>query len=160
MPVSINLSRLDFMLTDIVGYIKEKVKEYNVNEKNLHIEITESALVDDQEEMLRRIDELKKAGFELWLDDFGSCYSSLNSLQDYNFDVIKVDMRFMRTLSDKPQTAVIVTSIIDMVKNLGVRSLVEGVETKEQYDFLHNIGTDMAQGFLFSRPVPINELDI
>lgn len=159
-PVSINLSRLDFMLTDIVGYIKEKVKEYNVNEKNLHIEITESALVDDQEEMLRRIDELKKAGFELWLDDFGSGYSSLNSLQDYNFDVIKVDMRFMRTLSDKPQTAVIVTSIIDMVKNLGVRSLVEGVETKEQYDFLHNIGTDMAQGFLFSRPVPINELDI
>ncbi|SNU04927.1 diguanylate cyclase (GGDEF) domain-containing protein [Lachnospiraceae bacterium] len=158
-PVSINLSRLDFMLTDIVGYIKDKVKEYGIDEKTLHIEITESALVDDKDELVKKIDELKTAGFEVWLDDFGSGYSSLNSLQDFSFDVIKVDMRFMRTLSDKPQTAVIVTSIIDMVKNLGVKSLVEGVETEEQYDFLHNIGTDMAQGFLFSKPVPKEELE-
>ena len=158
-PVSINLSRLDFMLTDIVGYIKDKVSEYKVNPKNMHIEITESALVDDKDELAKRIDELKQAGFEVWLDDFGSGYSSLNSLQDYSFDVIKVDMRFMRTLSDRPQTAVIVTSIVDMVKNLGVKSLVEGVETKEQYDFLQNIGTDMAQGFLFSKPVPKEDLD-
>ena len=147
------------MLTDIVGYIKDKVSEYKVNPKNMHIEITESALVDDKDELAKRIDELKQAGFEVWLDDFGSGYSSLNSLQDYSFDVIKVDMRFMRTLSDRPQTAVIVTSIVDMVKNLGVKSLVEGVETKEQYDFLQNIGTDMAQGFLFSKPVPKEDLD-
>ena len=159
-PVSVNLSRLDFMLTDIVGYIEKIVTENNVNTKNIHIEITESALVDDREDLIKKIDELKKFGFEVWLDDFGSGYSSLNALQDFDFDVIKVDMRFMRTLSNKPQTAVIVTSIIDMVKNLGVKSLVEGVETKDQYQFLQNIGTDMAQGFLFSKPVPIEELKL
>ncbi len=159
-PVSVNLSRLDFMLTDIVGYIKNVVTENNVDTKNIHIEITESALVDDREELIKRIDELKSFGFEVWLDDFGSGYSSLNALQDFDFDVIKVDMRFMRTLDNKPQTAVIVTSIIDMVKNLGVKSLVEGVETNDQYKFLQNIGTDMAQGFLFSKPVPIEELDL
>ncbi len=159
-PVSVNLSRLDFMLTDIVGYIEGVVSDREVNTNNIHIEITESALVDDKEELIKKIDELKAFGFEVWLDDFGSGYSSLNALQDFDFDVIKVDMRFMRTLDNKPQTAVIVTSIIDMVKNLGVKSLVEGVETKDQYKFLQNIGTDMAQGFLFSKPVPIEELNL
>ena len=158
-PVSINLSRLDFMLTDIVEFIIDEVKSSDVDPKNLHIEVTESALENNSEDLIEKINELKDNGFEVWLDDFGSGYSSLNSLQEFNFDVIKVDMKFMRTLESNPQTGIIVTSIIQMTKNLGLRSLVEGVETDNQYDFIKNAGVNMAQGFLFSRPVPIEELD-
>ena len=159
-PVSINLSRLDFMMTDIVSIIKTSVEEYKVDKKDLHIEITESALAEDEEELKKKVKELRDLGFEVWLDDFGSGYSSFNTLQDYNFDVIKVDMRFMRTLEMLPQTAVIVTSIIDMSKNLGLKSLVEGIETEGQYHFLQNIGCNMGQGYLFSKPVPLEELDL
>ena len=157
-PVSINLSRLDFMLTNIVDSMKDIVKKNQVDTKNLHIEVTESALENDSEELKDKMNELREAGFEIWLDDFGSGYSSLNSLQDFTFDVIKVDMKFMRTLESNPQTSIIVKSIIEMTKSLNLRSLVEGVETQTQYDFINEIGVDMAQGFLFSRPVPIDDL--
>ena len=157
-PVSINLSRLDFMLTDIVSVVKNAVEKYSVNPKSIHIEITESALEDDTQELLGRLREFRELGFEIWLDDFGSGYSSLNSLQDFKFDVIKVDMRFMRTLENKPETSIIVSSIIDMARCLGIRSLTEGVETDYQYDFIKMIHVNMVQGFLFSKPVPIEEL--
>lgn len=159
-PISINLSRLDFMLTDIVDEIISDVNESHITTRKIHIEITESALEDDKEDLIRKIGTLKDAGFEVWLDDFGSGYSSLNALQDFNFDVIKVDMSFMRKLFDNPQASVIVTSIINMIKDMKTKSLVEGVETEEQYNFLKDIGTDMAQGFLFNKPVPIEELEI
>ena len=158
-PVSINLSRLDFMLTNVVESITDIVKKNNVDASNLHIEVTESALEQDSEELRNKMTELRDAGFEIWLDDFGSGYSSLNSLQDFRFDVIKVDMKFMRTLESNPQTKIIVKSIIEMTKNLKLRSLMEGVETQYQYDFIKEIGIDMAQGFLFSRPVPLEELN-
>ncbi|MBO4592115.1 MAG: EAL domain-containing protein [Eubacterium sp.] len=157
-PASINISRLDFMLIDVLREVQENAKHYNVDTKNIHIEITESALEDDREDLIKKINALREVGFEIWLDDFGSGYSSLNVLQDFNFDVIKVDMRFMRTLEGSHETEVIVRSIIDMSKNLGLKSLVEGVETEKQYMFLKAIGTDLAQGFLFSRPVPIEEI--
>jgi EAL domain-containing protein (putative c-di-GMP-specific phosphodiesterase class I) len=135
------------------------VKSSNVDPKNLHIEVTESALENNSDDLIEKINLLKANGFEVWLDDFGSGYSSLNSLQEFNFDVIKVDMKFMRTLESNPQTGIIVTAIVQMTKNLGLRSLVEGVETDTQYDFIKNAGVNMAQGFLFSRPVPLEELD-
>ena len=159
-PVSINISRLDFMLIDVLKVVQDDARQYSVDTKNIHIEITESALEDDREDLIKKVNALRACGFEVWLDDFGSGYSSLNVLQDFTFDVIKVDMRFMRTLERSPETEVIVRSIIEMSKNLGLRSLVEGVETRKQYDFLKRIGTDMAQGFLFSKPVPIEELNI
>lgn len=157
-PVSINLSRHDFMITNIVDSIKETVASNNVDVKNLHIEVTESALERDSEELKAKLTELKACGFEIWLDDFGSGYSSLNSLQDFNFDVIKVDMKFMKTLETSPQTKIIVKSIIEMTKNLKLRTLMEGVETETQARFIKAIGADMSQGYLFSRPVPIDEL--
>ncbi len=157
-PVSINLSRLDFMLTDIVDVVRSAVQRYDVSPKNIHVEVTESALEDDTQELLGRLKEFREAGFELWLDDFGSGYSSLNSLQDFKFDVVKIDMKFMRTLETKRETSIIVSSIAEMVSALGLRSLTEGVETRFQYEFIKEVHIDMAQGFLFSRPVPIEEL--
>ena len=157
-PVSINLSRLDFMLTDIVSFIKKEVEDNKVELKNLHIEVTESALEKDSEELKQKINELKSFGFEIWMDDFGSGYSSLNSLQDFSFDVVKVDMKFMRTLDSNDQTPTIVKSIIEMIRNLGLRSLVEGVETEKQLEFIKDAKVNMAQGFLFSKPVPLEDL--
>lgn len=157
-PVSINLSRLDFMLTDIVSKVNSCVEAYKVPRGKIHIEITESALAEDYEELKKKVDELKNLGFETWLDDFGSGYSSFNALQDFRFDVIKVDMRFMRSFGSNPQTPIILTSIINMAKDLGMRSLVEGVETEEQFRFLKSIGTNYAQGYLFSKPIPLEEL--
>ena len=157
-PVSINLSRLDFMITNVVESLKDIVSQNHVETSSIHLEVTESALVKDSEELKKKLNELKVAGFDIWLDDFGSGYSSLNSLQEFNFDVVKVDMRFMRTLESNPQTKIIVKSIIEMTKNLKLKSLVEGVETEAQYNFIKEIGVDLAQGFLFSRPVPLDEL--
>lgn len=158
LPVSINLSRLDFMLTDIVSAINGCVDAYKVPREKIHIEITESALAEDYQELLKRVDELKSLGFDVWLDDFGSGYSSFNALQDFDFDVIKVDMQFMHNFANNPQTPVILNSIMRMSDDLKMQSLVEGVETEEQFRFLQSIGTSYAQGYLFSKPIPLEEL--
>ncbi len=158
MPVSVNLSRLDFMLTDIVETVKNSLDAFKVPRNMINFEITESALAEDYDELMRRVEELKGLGFEVWLDDFGSGYSSFNTLQDFDFDVLKVDMRFMRTFGKNPQTPIILKSIIELVPELGMKSLVEGVETEEQFKFLQSIGTDYVQGYLFSEPIPIEEL--
>lgn len=93
-------------------------------------------------------------GLEVWMDDFGSGYSSLNVLKDYHFDVIKIDMEFMRKFDDRSKT--IVRSICEMAQSLHIRTVAEGVETKEHYDFLKEVGCTYAQGYLFSKPVPEN----
>lgn len=155
--VSINLSRHDFMLTDIVKQINDIVHAYGVPNNVIHIEITESALAENYNELKSRVAELKSFGFETWLDDFGSGYSSFNSLMDFDFDVIKVDMRFMRDFGKNKETPIIVSSIAEMAAKLGMRSLVEGVETEEQYQFLRSIHVDMIQGYLVSRPVALSE---
>jgi EAL domain-containing protein (putative c-di-GMP-specific phosphodiesterase class I) len=120
----------------------------------IHLEVTESILTSDIDDLGKKINKFRDFGFEVWLDDFGSGYSSLNTLQDFNFDVIKVDMRFLRSYGTNKNSEIIVSSIIDMAKKLGVKSLVEGVETEKQYNFLRDIGCDMAQGYLFSKPQP------
>ncbi len=159
-PVSINLSRLDFMVTDVVETIRDTVKKYNVSPEILHIEVTESAFAEDKEELMKKINELRGDGFEVWLDDFGSGYSSLNNLQDIAFDVIKVDMQFIHSYETNPNAGIIVHSVIDMSRRLGLRTLVEGVETEEQLKFLREIKCNLAQGFLFSKPLPLDELNL
>ncbi len=158
-PISINLSRIDFMVTDIVGEVKSIVRKYGVSPSFLHIEVTESALVDDKVELMKKIGELRSDGFEVWLDDFGSGYSSLNTLQDLSFDLIKVDMQFIHSYETNPNAGIIVHSVIDMSRRLGLRTLVEGVETEEQLAFLRDIHCNLAQGFLFSKPLPLDELN-
>ena len=109
---------------------------------------------------MKKINELRGDGFEVWLDDFGSGYSSLNNLQDIAFDVIKVDMQFIHSYETNPNAGIIVHSVIDMSRRLGLRTLVEGVETEEQLKFLREIKCNLAQGFLFSKPLPLDELNL
>ena len=157
-PVSLNFSRLDFELCDIVGYLCDTVEKYNVPKNFIDVEITESALTDQKDFLPNAIKELRSYGYKVWLDDFGSGYSSLNVLKDYQFDVLKIDMKFLSGFRNNERTRPILENIVNLTKQLKMVSLTEGVETKEQFDFLGTIGCERAQGYLFSKPVPLEEL--
>ncbi len=157
-PVSVNFSRLDFELCDIVGFVSQITEKYHVPHEFLDIEITESALTDQQNFLQSAVKKLREAGFKVWLDDFGSGYSSLNVLKDYQFDVLKIDMKFLSGFPENDKTQPILTSIVKLTRQLSMLSLTEGVETKEQFEFLRAIGCNRAQGYLFSKPVPLNIL--
>lgn len=157
-PVSLNFSRLDFELCDIAGILKEIAERYDVPEEFLDVEITESALNDKQEPLNDAMTSLHDSGYSIWLDDFGSGYSSLNVLKDYKFDVLKIDMKFLAGFGENNKILPIMKNIVELTKQLDMVSLTEGVETEEQFAFLKDIGCDRAQGYLFSKPVPIDKL--
>lgn len=154
-PVSINLSRLDFELCDAFEMVNSLANAYDVPHQMLHVEITESAINEKSNLLAHEIVHFRNANYQVWLDDFGSGYSSLNTLKDYVFDVVKIDMAFLREFDSKPQSLVIISSIVNMAKQLGMQTLIEGVETPEQYDFLRGIGCEFVQGYLIGRPEPI-----
>lgn len=157
-PVSLNFSRLDFELCDIVGYLGKMADKYKVPKSYLDVEITESALTEQQNFLQNATKKLHESGYSIWLDDFGSGYSSLNVLKDYNFDVMKIDMKFLSGFDDNAKTKTILKNVVDLTKQLGMNSLTEGVETAEQFKFLESIGCDKVQGFYFSKPQPYEEI--
>lgn len=153
-PVSVNLSRLDFEECDVVEEVLKIVDEYGVSHKLLTIEITESAFINNRYFLSKQIQRFRQAGFGVWMDDFGSEYSSLNTLQEFDFDLIKLDMTFMKNFSLTGKNHSILSDVVGMVSRLGIHTLAEGVQTKEQLNFLSDIGCEKAQGYLFSRPMP------
>ena len=157
-PVSLNFSRLDFELCDIVGFLQEMAAKYGVPQQYLDVEITESALTEQQGFLQKAMTRLRSEGYKVWLDDFGSGYSSLNVLKDYQFDVLKIDMKFLTGFTGNQKTRPILRNIVDLARQLSMVSLIEGVETQEQFNFLQSIGCERAQGYLFSKPVPIADL--
>lgn len=154
--VSINFSRLDFIMRDMLNVVEEAISKYDIPRDYLHIEITESMIAQDEDMMKSEIDRFRKRGYEIWMDDFGSGYSSLTLLQDYEFDQIKLDMRFLRNLNEKSKE--IIRYAINMAKRIGIKTLCEGVETKEQVDFLTLIGCGKFQGYFFGKPQPYDEM--
>ena len=158
-PVSVNLSRIDFELCDVVREIEKIRNKYDVSPDYIRIEITESAFTEDSELLINEISRLRQAGYEIWMDDFGSGYSSLNNLRSYQFDVIKIDMNFLKEFETNPKGRIVLRSIIGMIKELKMHTLCEGVETLEQYDFLKEAGCEKIQGFLFGKPMPASIRD-
>ncbi|SDB37784.1 diguanylate cyclase (GGDEF) domain-containing protein [Pseudobutyrivibrio sp. YE44] len=156
-PVSINLSRIDFEVLDVVSLINQLVKKYNIPKNMFHLEVTESALTKDAGFITEQIKKLRDQGYIVWMDDFGSGYSSLNLLKNYEFDLIKIDMDFLSQFDETDNGKIILRHIVSMIKNLNIHTLAEGVETKEQYDFLKSIGCEMIQGYLIGRPMPYME---
>lgn len=154
-PVSVNLSLEDFQAMDIVGFIDSCADRYQVPHNYIKIEITETMIHGDPESLHRQLDSLRELGFEVWLDDFGSGYSSLNVLKDYDLDLLKIDKDFFSDFSQKSRS--IIASIIRTSKEIGMRSLAEGVETEEQFLFLKRIGCDLIQGYYFGRPAPLEQ---
>ncbi len=154
-PVSLNLSRLDFLECDIVEFIEQTIEEFDVPRDLLNIEITESTMIDDPEMIQEELTRFHKIGYQVWMDDFGSGYSSLNILKDYRFDQLKIDMEFLSSFTETSRE--IITSVVDMSKRIGIQTLAEGVETKEQFEFLKKIGCEKTQGYYFGKPLPYEE---
>ena len=153
-PVSVNLSRTDFEGRDMVKAITERMDAVKCPHNLIDIEITESAYSENPEKIMKQVDRFHAAGFSVWMDDFGSGYSSLNLLQDSRFDLIKLDMQFMRDFG--PKNEILINSIISMANHLGIDTLAEGVETSEQRRFLRSIGCERLQGYYYSKPVPLD----
>ncbi len=155
-PISFNLSRLDFITCDIFAEVESVIKSYRLPRDLIRVEVTESAMMDNPDAINDVVQKFRSHGYEVWMDDFGSGYSSLNLLKDFEFDEIKLDMLFMRDFNDRSKN--IVRSMVSMAKKLGIKTLAEGVETPEQYQFLKEIGCERVQGYYFSAPKPYDQL--
>ena len=159
MYISVNISPKDFLYIDVYQTFIDLIKKYDINPKNLKLEITESAILMNLEAQLVLINKLRAFGFQIEMDDFGSGYSSLNMLKDIPFDVLKIDMAFLQATKNQERSIQILHSIIKLSKRLNMPVITEGVETKEQVDFLKDMGTDYYQGFYFARPMPVKDFE-
>ena len=153
-PTSINFSRLDFELMDAVAELERLVEAYRIPRKYIHVEITESALTDDMEGLRSTMNKLREKGYSLWLDDFGSGYSSMNVLKDYHFDVLKIDMVFLKNFESNENARKIIKCVIDLADALGMKTLMEGVETQYAADYLEEAGCGRLQGYYYGKPMP------
>ena len=153
-PVSVNLSWMDFYDEDMMQGLVELLGSDRVRVGDIRLEITETsyaALESDREGIL---DQLRKLGSPILLDDFGSGFSSFGMLKRYNFDILKLDMTFTRQIETSPKTCTIINGIIQMVHHLGIKVIAEGAETEAQVKFLRDNGCDYIQGYYFSKPLP------
>ncbi len=157
-PISVNISRTSLYDPNLFDTISEITDRYGVDPKFFRIEITESAYNDNPVQLLETIGKFREKGYPVLMDDFGSGYSSLNTLKDIPIDILKLDMKFMQGFEKNGRVGTIVTSVARMSAWLSTPMLAEGVETKEQFDFLTSVGCAYIQGFYFSRPVPEEEL--
>ncbi|MGN0953983.1 EAL domain-containing protein [Dialister sp.] len=156
-PISFNLSRIDFYSGSIFEEVDAIVRKYRVPHHMIHVEITESVFVKDGVSISTQINKFRDAGYEMWMDDFGSGYSSLNVLKDYHFDEIKIDMAFLSSFTKKAKD--IIKSTVRMAKDIGIHTLVEGVETEEQMLFIRSIGCEKIQGWYYGKPMLLSELE-
>ncbi|SFG05613.1 EAL domain-containing protein [Oribacterium sp. WCC10] len=154
-PFSFNLSGRDFLLCDIFGIIDTTVRRYEVPKEYLHVEVAEEVLSHDYERMRREVERFRSAGYQVCMDDFGSGYASLNVLNDFEIDELKIDMKFIQNFSRKSRRIII--AVIDMAKEMNIKTLAEGVETEEQFEFLKVVGCEKAQGYLFGKPMPLDQ---
>ncbi|MCR4735930.1 MAG: EAL domain-containing protein [Treponema sp.] len=153
-PISVNLSRSDFNTCDIVAEIQKRVDDAGIPHEKLTIEITESIIGSDYNYMKIQIKRFQDLGFKVWMDDFGSGYSSLDVLHDISFDLIKFDMKFMKKFYENEKSKIILTGLLKTTSSLGIDTICEGVETEHQVDFLKEIGCTKLQGYFYGPPIP------
>lgn len=157
--ISVNISAKDFYYLDLYEVFTGLVKKYDINPARLNLEITETVIMSDVKMHMEVISKLQEFGFHIEIDDFGSGYSSLNTLKDIKADVLKIDMLFLRDTENQSRSKAILSSVISMAKTLNMPVITEGVETKNQVDFLSVMGCEMFQGYYFSKPVPVKEFE-
>ncbi len=156
-PVSVNVSRAHFIEEDLAEQIRDIIDEEGTPHNLIEIELTESAFFDDKKALVNTINRLKEYGFAVSMDDFGSGYSSLNSLKDLPLDVLKLDAEFFRGNADGGRQEAVISETIRLAKALNMRTVAEGVEIREQVDFLAAQGCDMIQGYIFDKPITKDE---
>lgn len=157
--LSVNISPRDFYLLDVAAEMNRLVSEYGIDPAKLRLEITETMMMSDADARLEILRKLQDAGFCIEMDDFGSGYSSLNLLREMPVDVLKIDMVFLRQADRNARAGIIVDEVITMARKLGIASLTEGVETKEQYDSLVEMGCQLYQGYYFAKPMPVEDFE-
>lgn len=159
LPVSINVSRVDFYSPNVVQVLEGLTQKYNLDPRLLELELTESAYVENPQQIIEITCQLQAKGFVILMDDFGSGYSSLNMLKDLPVNVLKIDLRFLADSQgvENGRADNILNSIVRMAKRLDLPVIAEGVETQKQVDFLRTIGCEFAQGYFFSEPVPCED---
>ena len=158
-PISVNVSRAHFAEENLAEHICFVVDKFNVPHEFIELELTESAFFDDKAVLLTTVRKLKDFGFKVSMDDFGAGYSSLNSLKELPLDIIKLDAEFFRSVDDISRSNLIVGETISLAKKLGMEIVAEGIETREQVDFLAKQDCDLIQGFYFSKPLPVAEFE-
>ncbi len=159
MPVSVNVSRVNLYSADLVDTLCSLTEKYGVPNSMLNLEITESVYTKNPEIMREMIKKLRSRGFVVMMDDFGSGYSSLNMLKDIEVDVLKIDVKFLADTRNEARSRSIISSVVGMAKRLSLMTVAEGVEKKEQAEFLAYTGCDFAQGYYFARPMPCDEYE-
>ncbi len=160
-PISVNVSRVNIYNPHLVEILNKIIIEYRIPPQLLNLEITESAFMEDQSLVMRTVKRLHDLGFKIMMDDFGSGYSSLNVLKDMDVDYLKIDMKFLqeeKAFNGKGEK--VLTSVVRMAKWLQLPSIVEGVETEEQVDFLKCIGCEYAQGFYYAKPMSVVDYEM
>ena len=154
LSVSVNVSRADIYNADLTNILLKTVQKYGLGVSRLPLEITESAYTENPSQIIEAVESLKKLGFLIEMDDFGSGYSSLNMLNQLSLDILKLDMQFIRSETTKPKSQGILRHIMAIAGTMGLRVVAEGVETKEQLERLCEIGCDYGQGYYFAKPMP------
>lgn len=159
MSVSVNVSRADIYNEDLADTLVTIIKKYDLDPSRLHLEITESAYTGNPKQIIDTVTTLRELGFVIEMDDFGSGYSSLNMLNDMPIDILKLDMKFIRSEMAKPKSQGILQFIINLARWMNLSVVAEGVETKAQLLRLTEIGCDYVQGYYFAKPMPCQEFE-
>ena len=156
-PISINASSLHASDPQTINTYINILKKYSVDPTMVEIELTETAVVSEYESVRKLFDSFQLHGIKTAMDDFGSGYSSFGMLQNYNFDIMKIDMSFVRQIETNTKTRSIIRFIIEMAHTMDIKIIAEGAETKEQVEFLRDNGCDYIQGYYFYKPMPEKE---
>jgi len=157
--IAVNLPNRLFERSDLVEHIHQSVSTYGVPHRAIQLEITETGLMKDLQNVIPALHRLNEIGVEISIDDFGTGYSSLAYLTTLPISELKIDRSFVRDLGITPQSSAVVTAIIALARSLGLRVIAEGVENLRQMEVLHRLGCGVMQGFLFSRPIPPDDLE-
>jgi EAL domain-containing protein (putative c-di-GMP-specific phosphodiesterase class I) len=155
--VAVNISAIQFKKGNLFEVILAKLVKTGLQPERLELEITETSLLENQEAHLTTIRQLKNLGLSIALDDFGTGFSSINYLTIFPFDKIKIDKSFTKGILSRGDCKAVVASSLALAKGLGIITTVEGIETEEQLDYMRAAGVELAQGYLFGKPVPISE---
>ena len=158
-PISVNVSRAHFTREDLAEHICNIVDKYKVPHEFIELELTESAFFDDKYVLIDTVKQLKDYGFVVSMDDFGAGYSSLNSLKELSIDVLKIDADFFRGIDSVDRGMLIVTKVIELAKKLNMKIVAEGIESREQVDFLATQDCDLIQGYYFAKPMSLDEFE-
>jgi len=156
---SVNQSRETINDPNYIEKIRDLIGKYNIPPEFIELEVTENIFIDNYENILKVLDEIRELGFKISMDDFGSGYSSLNLLKEMPINTLKIDRLFLNEKATSSRGKLIIKSIIELAKNLQINVVCEGVETKQHVDFLKKVNCEIVQGYFYGKPIPMEEFD-